>query len=584
MDTQKLRTLLESPMVKERENPVSSKQYAALGTEEQKIIKSLEENLGIPNLIARILYGRGITSPEDAEAFLYPNLENLSDPFLLPDMDKGARRVIEAITNKENICLYGDYDADGITSLALMVNFFRHLEMTPATYIPHRKEGYGLNIQAIDRLKANGASLLICLDCGSTNIEEIRRAKELSIDTIVIDHHELPNASPEAYALINPKRSDSRFPTRELAACGVTFFFLLALRRSMFSQGLLKHKINLKKELDIVTIGTIGDMVPLTKDNRIIVKFGMDTMKKKPRTWLKTFFKMGIISDGSIDEYALNFVIIPRINAAGRVSEPEKSLNFLVCDNESDSMVALKELCEANRERQKIEGDILKEIVDIVNRDKLADGNSIVLFKEDWHMGVVGIVAQKLVEMFGKPSIIITEVEGMWKGSGRGGDGMDLHETIKTLSHLLIKFGGHKYACGILLSKENLVPFQQAFENSVRGILNNRKKGVSVDAHADFEELTGELVECMELLAPFGIGNPRPNLLLTPLDMSINNKFVKVIDRNNKTWYGNIQRQSQIPQYTNMSIVAAPVIREEMGEKFIHLNIKKLIPVDDMPM
>ena len=566
-------------MVKDRGDPLCSRQCAVSETEEQKIIKSLEDSLGVPNLIAKILLSRGIVSPDDGWTFLYPKLEDLSDPFLLPDIERGVDRTVEAIIRKEKICLYGDYDADGIASTALMMNFFKHLGATPETYIPSRKEGYGLNFEAIKMLKEKGIRLLICLDCGSTNVEEIKMAKDLNIDVVVIDHHELSVPLPDANALINPKRVDASFPTRELAACGVTFFFLLALRRVMTTRGLLKGEINLKKELDIVTIGTMGDMVPLTKDNRIIVKFGMETMGKRPRAWLKTFFKDNTIANGRVDEYALNFIIIPRINATGRVSEPEKSLNFLICEDESASKNILSELHEANRKRQKIEEEILKEIVEIVDRDNLSHGNSIVLFKKDWHSGVTGIVAQKLVEMFGKPSIIISEVDGLWKGSGRGGDGMDLYETIKLLSPLLLKFGGHKYACGILLSKENLVPFRHAFEDSVGGLLKKGKRETQVDAVADFEELTKEFVEFIKKLAPFGVGNPRPNLLFAPSSISVNNKFVKIIDRNKRTWYGSIQGQPSAHEYLNMGIIASPVIREERGEKFIHLNIKEIIPL-----
>jgi len=302
-------------------------------------------------------------------------------------------------------------------------------------------------------------------------------------------------------------------------------------------------------------------------------------MNKRPRTWLKTFFKDNIIANGRVDEYALNFIIIPRINATGRVSEPEKSLNFLICEDEKASKNILSELHEANRKRQKIEEEILKEIVGIVDRDNLTHWNSMVLFKKDWHSGVTGIVAQKLVEMFRKPSIIISEVDGLWKGSGRGGDGMDLYETIKSLSPLLLKFGGHKYACGILLSKENLVPFRHAFEDSVGNLPKNRKREIQFDAVADFEELTKESVEFIKQLAPFGVGNPRPNLLFAPSSISVNNRFVKIVDKNNKTWYGSIQGQPSAHEYLNMGIIASPVIREERGEKFIHLNIKEIMPL-----
>ncbi|MDD5009480.1 MAG: single-stranded-DNA-specific exonuclease RecJ [Syntrophorhabdaceae bacterium] len=545
---------------------------------DETTIRSIEQELGIPNLMARILVARGITKPEEAETFLYPKLEDLSDPFLMPDMKKGVMRVVDAIRQGEAICLYGDYDADGVTSLALMMNFFRHLGITPLIYIPERKEGYGLHSQAVNVLKEKGTNLLICLDCGSTNIEEIKLAKSLGIETIVIDHHEMGTEMPPAFAVINPKREDARFPTRELAACGVAFFFLLALRRVMHAEGLLGQAINLKQELDIVAVGTVGDMAPLTKDNRIMVKHGMDMMKRRPRAWYRSFIKNKVMPDRNIDEYVLNFIIVPRINASGRVSSPRISLDFLTCEDDEDSALHLKKLQEANKRRQQIEKGMVDEIAGILKKDGIAGRNSIVLFKKGWHIGVLGIVAQKIMEMHGKPSIIITDVDGIWKGSGRGSDGTDLHGTISSLSDLLLKFGGHKYACGITISEDNLIPFRDAFDNSLSGLLKKSTKTIHIDTHAGFEELTKELIELIEQLSPFGIGNPRPNLLLTPSSIApVNKGRVKIIDHNKRIWYGYMQGKAVIPQSGDVRIVASPVLRQENGEAFINLNVKQLL-------
>ncbi len=539
------------------------------------LIKSIEISLGVPNLIARILVSRGMESPEEAETFLYPKLDDLSDPFLLPDIEKGVSRTIRAVEKMEHICIYGDYDADGITSAALMTNFFRHLGLLTEVYLPMRKEGYGLNIEAVKRIAARDIKLLICVDCGSSNVDEIRAANELGMDVIVIDHHEVPAIIPAACALINPKRKDSLFPTRELAACGVAFFFLWALRRAMHNDGLLKDKMNLKQELDIVALGTLGDMAPLTKDNRILVKFGMDTMKNKPRLWLKSFFKKGLIPSKGIDEYALNFIIIPRINATGRVSDPKKSLDFLICEDEGNIDKFLNALHEANSRRQKVGNEILKEIVAGIDRDSLIKQRSLVLFKEDWHIGIIGIVAQKLVEMFGKPAIVITEVDGICKGSGRGGDGLNLHEILSSLSPLLLKYGGHKYACGISLSKDNLVPFREAFERSVNGVIDIRQREVFTDARANFEDLTEELMGFIGCLSPFGVGNARPCFLFEPSSITtIKNGRIKITDKSRRTWYGYNQTQTAVPQSEDVSIIASPALREDMGEKFIHLNVK----------
>jgi single-stranded-DNA-specific exonuclease len=575
MDMQALRASSESPMTNNRPGPAADVIDAA---------KSIEEGLGVPNVLARILVSRGITDVDEAKSFLHPRLDDLSDPFLLPDMEKGVDRVIKAITEQQKICIYGDYDADGITSTALMVNFFKHLGQSPEVYLPKRQEGYGLNIESISKLKTQNPDLLICLDCGSSNHDEIAFVKQSGIETVVIDHHELPEKMPDACALINPKRKDSRFPTRELAACGVTFFFLWALRRVMHNRGLLKNKINLKKELDLVAIGTIGDMVPLTKDNRVLVKFGIENMRRQPRVWLKTFFNKNLIPRGrNVDEYALNFIIIPRINATGRVSKPEVALNFLVCNEENESEAMLFDLQKANKERQDKEKSILNEIEDIVITDNLSDRNSIVLFNKDWHLGVIGIVAQKLVEKFGKPSIVITEVNGIWKGSGRGGNGMNLLKTVASLSHLLLKHGGHKYACGVSLSEENLIPFRDAFEECVKVLPHEISKQYHVDTHAEFEEITSEFMELIEQLSPHGIGNPRPDLLLMPSDVSvIHQRRVRIIDKNKKTWHGIIQNKgSSVPQPNTPAIIGYPFIKKERDEQFIHFYIKEFVVNDN---
>ena len=545
----------------------------------KETVKTIAEALGVPPLFARILIARGIETPAAAETFLYPKLEALSDPFLLPDIDKAVQRTIHAILAGEQLCFFGDYDADGVTSTALVVHFFRHLGIEAHAYIPKREEGYGLNTGAVEALAAEGVTLIISLDCGSTNFREVNRANELGVDVVIVDHHETAETLPEAHAVVNPKRKDSRFPTRELAACGVTFFFLLALRREMHHRGLLKKPINLKRELDLVALGTMGDMVPLTGDNRILVKFGLDMMRNKPRTWLKSFYKQNILRKSSINEYVLNFVIIPRINATGRVSSAKKSLDFLTCDDHDHSERYLESLHNENRERQRIEEEILRQTVEMVGREGLNEGNAIVLFKEDWHIGVIGIVAQRLVEMYKKPSIVFTEVGGICKGSGRGVDGVDLHETIKSLSSMLVRFGGHKYACGISLEKDNFYPFRDAMQGAVQILCEMEKKGTHVDADGEFGDLTGDLLEWIDQLAPFGIGNPRPHILLPPARITSLNRLLKITDEKNRTWYGSPFGKIQIPKTVNARSIVSPVLREERGERFVHLQVRDFIPV-----
>ncbi len=536
-------------------------------------------SLGIPDIIARILVARGITTPDEASVFLRPRLADLSDPFELPDMEKGITRLIDAINKGENICIWGDYDADGISSTALAHNFLKHLGISPTIYIPTRDEGYGLHSDKIGDLHAKGVNLLISLDCGSSNLDEIAYARELGIDTIVIDHHEVGAELPRAAAVINPKRKDSAFPTRDLAACGVTFFFFMGLRRALHRKGMIPKHINLKKELDLVTIGTVGDMVPLTGDNRILVRHGIEVMNEAPRAWLRSMLDNRVISKGLVNEFALGFIIIPRINAAGRVSRPEPSLDFLVSPDDDAALALLTRLQKMNNQRQALEKKIHEEIVNLIATDGLAGKKSIVVFNEKWHAGVLGIVAQKLMEQFGKPAIVMTKVNGVWKGSGRGGDGMDLFEMICSLSPLLLKYGGHKYACGISIAEHDIERFVEEFEKSVQGKIVAKKRSVHIDAVAGFDELTIDVMDFFEKIGPFGIGNPRPNLAFEAAGIyATGNGRTKVVDNASRTWYGFYPGKGPVEKDGLARIIASPVVRVEMGEKFINLNIKEIIP------
>ncbi len=302
------------------------------------------------------------------------------------------------------------------------------------------------------------------------------------MEVVVIDHHETADPLPAAAALVNPKRKDAVFPTRELAACGVAFFFLIALRRAMDAGGLLAAPVNLKRQLDLVALGTVADMVPLTGDNRVLVKFGMEMMQKQPRAWLKSFFRQNMIYRQRLDDYALSFIIIPRINAAGRVSDPKAALEFLIASGEEECDRLLSGLNTANRTRQDMEEAVIGEAMAMMEADGTADRLSLVLFKEDWPIGVIGIAAQKLAEGCGKPCIIFTRVDGTWKGSAQGVAGLDLYGTVSTLSGLLLKFGGHRYACGLSMRDEELHRFPGAFEEAVAGALAGGEKVVAVDA------------------------------------------------------------------------------------------------------
>lgn len=553
----------------------------SVGDSTSEAARRLQDHLKSPLLVAEILVNRGISEPGDADAFLNPRLEHLSDPFALPDMDKGVERVLQAISRGERVALFADYDADGITSAALLLGFLRLMGNEALVYIPRREEGYGLNEAALGRLASQGVQLLVCLDCGSSDCREIAFARSQGMDVVVLDHHEVPSLEPEVDALVNPKRSGSTFPTRDLAACGVTFFFLMALRRRASQRGMLPTRVNLKKELDLVTVGTVADMVPLHKDNRILVRFGLEVMKTKPRTWLRTFARKHPVLNGNLAGYGLGFVIIPRINAMGRVADPAVSLQFLLADDEEVSANLLETLHSTNRKRQQIEEIILNEALEEIAGTDMDSQASIVLYKEGWPIGVIGIAAQRLAEMFRKPAIIITKVDGVWKGSARGADGLDLHQAISSLSPLLIRYGGHRHACGLSIAETNLEQFRMDFNQAVKKGRTTAGRSVPSDAALAFHDLTKELVEWLERLHPFGIGNPRPSFLLSPRSVSfVKERFVRMVDERNRIWHGNLQRATPIPEASRYHVVASPMIRHEMDEDFIHFQVRDIFPAE----
>lgn len=544
------------------------------------ILEELQRELGIPKLLSRILLSRGIDSLEKAQNFLFPKLENLSDPFSLPDIEKALFITIRAIREKKKICLFADYDADGITSCALLLEFLRNLGIDPCFYIPTRMEGYGLSESAVRKLREEGVDLIIGLDLGSTNYNEIELAKSLGMEVVVLDHHEVQGELPKADAIVNPKRKDSRFPTRELAACGVCFFFLIALRRELSRRGLLNREVNLKRMMDIVALGTIADQVPLVDDNRILVKFGIENMRRRPRTWLKSLLKKGVISQEKLDENTLSFIVGPRINAPGRVSDPTLSLRFLVEDDEEKSISLLIGLNEANQKRQAIEEGIIAEISEILRTEDLVERRALIFHNESWHVGVLGIVAQRVVETVRKPTFVLTTVNGVLRGSARGVEGMDLYGLISSHSRHLLKFGGHKYACGISLLRENLKRFSEEVESTLSSY-TFKSTDSSYDVEADFDELDRVNVESLNLLSPFGTGNPRPRILLYPAQVIESLGRLKIIDGRRRVWYGSLKGQTYSLDDKVHGLIVTPELREELGETFVHLFVKGIISKEE---
>ncbi|MCJ7664070.1 MAG: single-stranded-DNA-specific exonuclease RecJ [Desulfobacterales bacterium] len=480
-----------------------------------RLKEELSKKLDIPPLVAQLLIKRGITNPQDGEKFLSPVLHHLYNPFLMKDMDKGVDRVISALQKREQISIYGDYDADGITACALLIDFLRSLGLKPAYYIPHRlTEGYGLNPEAVKKVAAHGAKLLICVDCGISDREEIHLAQQLGMDTIVVDHHQVPPLPSPAYAVLDPLQPDCPFPFKGLAGVGVAFHLVMALRTRLRERAfwLDSAEPNLRRYLDLVALGTIADVVPLVDINRVLVMYGLKELEDTVRPGLISLKEVSHIGKEGISTGSVAFRLAPRLNAGGRVANGQKGVELLLADEYGQARGIAEELDQANRERQGIEERIYKEAKEVIERDGIFNRKSLVLSSNDWHPGVIGIVASRLAEEFWRPTILIALEGNAGKGSARSIVGFHVYEGLQECEKHLLGFGGHKYAAGLQISRDKIQAFRDGFEEAVKRKLGDADlmPTISVDAEVDLGDITPELLRHLSFFPPYGPGNPRP--------------------------------------------------------------------------
>ena len=472
-------------------------------TEEVKRIKSKYQ---LNELLATILVNRNIIKEDDIKLFLNPTRDDFYDPFLITDMEKAIEKIVKAIQEKQKVTIYGDYDVDGITSITVLKSFLKDIGLETSSYIPNRlDEGYGLNKDAIDTIKQSGCDLMITVDCGISAIDEIEYANSLGIETIVTDHHEPGNELPKAYAVIDNKRKDSKYPFRELAGVGVVFKLIQALgiRMGLKEESYLKY-------LDIVCIGTISDIVPLVDENRVIAKLGLMLVKQTKNIGLKSI----IHSSGytKIDSNTISFGVAPRINACGRMGKAEEALELFLSSDRNEVNELTKKLNEHNRERQETEKAIFESAIEKIEKEHLNDKNAIVVGGKNWHHGVIGIVSSKITDMYFKPSILLSfEENGIGKGSGRSIPGFDLHDVLMKCSDTVEKFGGHSMAVGITIKKEKLEAFREEFEKiATENHIDEIMPIIHIDAKINLSHINKEMVESMKQLEPFGEANKMP--------------------------------------------------------------------------
>jgi single-stranded-DNA-specific exonuclease len=478
--------------------------------------QKLARETGISAINARLLINRGIINPQNINTFLSPKLSGLIDPMLLKDMEEGTGIIISAIEKQEKIAIFGDYDADGLTATAVLVNFFAELGIPVLYYIPDRiEEGYSLNTKAIDMLHGENVRLIITVDCGVSNQREIEYAKSLGMDVVVTDHHQIPDDFAPVCPVINPNRPDSAFSFRSLAGVGVAFFLAAGIRQCIRRKGWFKQvsEPDLRPYLDIVALGTIADMVPLTGQNRIMVAAGIESIKSSRWLGIEAMKKVCGLENQAMSAADIAFKLAPRFNAPGRIGDNRAAILSLVTDNYSVALNTARELNSMNSERQRIEGAIVDDIVtNIIPSMDIAGKKTLLFSRQGWHKGVLGIVASKILEKYHRPIIVLTVKNGIASGSGRSIDGFNLHESMTRLKHLLIKFGGHYHAAGCTLESRNIDALAKELEELATETLSEEDlvPAIIVDERLRLTDLTIDALNDIRALEPFGSGNPEP--------------------------------------------------------------------------
>lgn len=495
---------------------------------DEKIVKHLQEVLKLEPTLANLLAQRGITSYDEAKTFFRPELSQLHDPFLMKDMDKAVERIEYAINHHEKILVYGDYDVDGTTAVALVYSFLKKLYSEVDFYIPDRyKEGYGISIQGIDFAAKSGYKLVIALDCGIKAVDKMEYAREKGVDFIIGDHHRPGDTIPNAVAVLDPKRSDCPYPYKELSGCGVGFKMIQA-----YSQKNTFPFDDLNEYLDLVVVAIASDIVPITGENRILAYYGLQTINSNPRPGIEaileyTSFKKvrpRNIEDG---DYIYNkeltvsdlvFQIGPRINAAGRIESGRNSVELLVSQTADQASGFAKRINELNTERRTLDSEITEEALQMILDDPdNANKKSTIVFNPNWSKGVIGIVASRLIEAHYRPTIVFTKSNGLLTASCRSVQNFDIYDAIDACSDLLEHFGGHKYAAGFSLRPENLEVFRDKFENYVRDNIDEDSltPEINIDTEIHLNDINNKFFRILKQFAPFGPGNMAPIFVTT---------------------------------------------------------------------
>ena len=485
--------------------------YQPLTPAEKEKADAMLPQCGDDSTVAEILLRRGVETPEDAAAFFAPAIAHLHDPFLMQDMDKAVNRLNKAMGAKERIMVYGDYDVDGTTAVALVYKYLQNYYSNIEYYIPTRyEEGYGISMKSIDYAAENDVKLVIVLDCGIKAIKEIEYAKEKGIDFIICDHHMPDDIVPDAVAILNPKMPGSQYPCKHLSGCAVGFKFMQAFAQS---NGLSNHN-ELESLLDLVAVSIAADIVPITGETRVMAYHGLKRLNSNPNLGLRSIIRLCKLTNKDITISDVIFKIGPRINASGRMQSGIEAVDLLVCRDLHDAYEKGKDIDQYNRDRKELDKKITEEANEIISKNvNIVQGKkSIVIYNKDWHKGIIGIVASRLTELYYKPAVVLTCSNGLATGSSRSVQGFDIYSAINSMRDLLQNFGGHPYAVGLSLKEDNIPEFRRRFEEYVTEHIkpNQLQPMTEIDAVIQFADITPTLITSLKKLNPFGPGNQNP--------------------------------------------------------------------------
>jgi single-stranded-DNA-specific exonuclease len=541
----------------------------------------LSSEMGISPILAQVLINRGIIDARQAHQYLSCDMKDLHDPFLLKGMDKAVAILKNALIKKKKIVVWGDYDVDGLTSCAVLYYCLKSLKADISCYVPHRvDEGYGLNKQACSDLKKQKTDIIITVDCGISAFAEIEYLNELGIEAIITDHHRpVGKKVPDAAAVINPLQPGCKYPYKSLAGVGIAY---------KLASALMPADRDITEHLDLVALGTISDVAPLTGENRILVKHGLEKLSNTKKPGLNALKNIASIANRKMEAYHVGFMLGPRINATGRMGSAQKALDLLLAGHHNKAMVLAKALDDENRQRQKEESKTLRQALSMIDAEiSFKEYKSVVLHNDAWHPGVIGIVASRIAERFYRPTILISTKEDMGKGSGRSIRNFHLFDSLAKCDHLLEDFGGHEKAAGLSILKHNLEDFKRSFHKITSSILTEEDlvPVIDIDMQIELNQLSEKLINDLENCAPFGMGNTRP--VFSSVNLNLKGKPRQMRSNGFKMWVTDGQvtceaiagrfDQVDVSNITDgFSIVYSPSINDWQGINTIQLKLKDI--------